>query len=205
MTRLESYLKKNCVSVEIAVTTNSKYYKIRHAIIRYSDHVSVDYSKFDVQIIEPTGSFSRLYMFGLSGNSKLATMTMKEIIGYLPYASLNAQLMDRTVIREVSEKPAPNTIVTSKLDKNPSYAHIIFRLRKPFTDKEINHLPAMMGMEFGNGSGINASFKSFLKRTPLLYQEFLNLFKMVIIDDEANATKEILERSLNKVKSLMVE
>ena len=47
MTRLENYLEKNCVSVSCAKGTQSKYYRIGAAIIRYSDHVSVDYSGFD--------------------------------------------------------------------------------------------------------------------------------------------------------------
>ena len=57
MTRLENYLEKNCVSVSCAKGTQSKYYRIGAAIIRYSDHVSVDYSGFDIQIIKPVGSF----------------------------------------------------------------------------------------------------------------------------------------------------
>lgn len=77
MTRLENYLEKNCVSVSCAKGTQSKYYRIGAAIIRYSDHVSVDYSGFDIQIIKPVGSFSCLYMFGVSSSSRFSLMNAK--------------------------------------------------------------------------------------------------------------------------------
>lgn len=92
MTRLENYLEKNCVSVSCAKGTQSKYYRIGAAIIRYSDHVSVDYSGFDIQIIKPVGSFSCLYMFGVSSSSRFSLMNAKQIIAYLPFASMEAEL-----------------------------------------------------------------------------------------------------------------
>lgn len=204
MTRLESYLEKNCVAVDTAHTTNSKYYRIGAAIVRYSDHFSDDYPKFDIQIIRPTGSFSCLYMFGVSGNSKLSLMNAKQIIAYLPYVSMTAELLGRKILRNC-KKFEPDTLIESKLEKNGQFASIVYRMRSPFRESEINYLPTMMGMEFGAGAGINDAFKKFLRKTPLQYQEMLNIFKIVIIDNEETATNSNLTEALEKVKSLMVK
>ena len=205
MTRLESYLEKNCVSVDEACTTNSKYYKFGAATIRYSDHVSIDYPSFDVQIIKPTGSFSRLYMFGVTGSTKLSNMNAKQIIAYLPYASIQAELMGKAVIGKINRGTKPGTLVDSRLLRNTQYERIVYRLRSKFKETEINYLSTMMGLEFGVSSGINAEFRKFLHETPMNYQELINVFKIVIIDDEETATRDNLAKALEKVKSLMVK
>ena len=134
MTRLERYLEKNAVSVEEACTTNSKYYRIGAAIIRYSDHISTDYSSFDVQIIKPTGSFSRLYTFGVTNSSRISHMNTSQIIAYLPYAAMHAELMGRTVIREINRNTKPGEIVESRLLRNTQFEKIVYRLKKVFKD-----------------------------------------------------------------------
>jgi hypothetical protein len=203
MTRLERYLEKNAVSVEEACTTNSKYYRIGAAIVRYSDHISTDYPSFDIQIIKPTGSFSRLYTFGVSNSSKISHMNASQIIAYLPYASIHAELMGRAVTRKINRKPGE--IVESRLLNNTQFEKIVYRLKGVFKESEINYLPTMVGMEFGVSSGICAKFKNFLRTTPMKYQEFINVYKMVIIDNEETATKENLKEALEKVRSLIVK
>lgn len=204
MTKLENYLKKNCVSVEEACTTNSKYYKIGAAVIRYSDHFSDDYPKFDIQIIKPTGSFSCLYMFGVSGNSRLSLMNTKQIIAYLPYASMYAELMGRDIFRETRKEFEPDKLVESRLLKSTKWESMVYRLRAKFKESEINHVPTLMNLEFGVSSGINNAFKKFLRKTPLQYQELINIYKIVVIDNQDTATEENLTEALEKVKSLMI-
>ena len=212
MTRLENYLEKNCVSVSCAKGTQSKYYRIGAAIIRYSDHVSVDYSGFDIQIIKPVGSFSCLYMFGVSSSSRFSLMNAKQIIDYLPYASMTAELthgnpndLVEVPVKEKLEVPKKDTLIESKLLKNNKYAMIVYRLRKPWTESEINNLPAMMTYEFNRGSGINDKFKKFLRKTPLQYQEVINIYKLIVVDNKSKVTSENLEIAYNMIKSMLPE
>jgi hypothetical protein len=207
MTRLENYLEKNCVSVSCAKGTQSKYYRIGAAIIRYSDHVSVDYSGFDIQIIKPVGSFSCLYMFGVSSSSRFSLMNAKQIIAYLPFASMEAELKGAVNYQKPEDVVdiKTNTLVESKLLKDIKFASIVYRLRTTWKENEINMLPSMMVAEFGMGSGINAQFKKFLRTTPIHYQEMLNLYKMLIVDANVVPDKANIGIAFDKVKSLMVK
>lgn len=212
MTRLESYLEKNCVTVSCAQSTKSRYYRIGQAIIRYSDHVSIDYSSFDVQIIKPVGSFSHLYMFGIRGNSRFSLMNAKQIIDYLPYVSMTAELahgnpndLIEEPTKEKLEEPKSNELVESKLTNHAGYSMIVYRMRKPWTEPEINRLPAMMTIEFGVGIGINDKFKKFLRKTPIHYQELINIYKIIVVDNKSKVTAENLEIAYNIVKSMLPE
>ena len=207
MTRLENYLEKNCVSVSCAKSTQSKYYRIGAAIIRYSDHVSVDYSGFDIQIIKPVGSFSCLYMFGVSSSSRFSLMNAKQIIAYLPFASMEAELKGAVNYQKPEEivNIKTNTIVESKLLKDVKYASIVYRLRTTWKESEINMLPIMMNAEFGMGSGINAQFKKFLRTTPTQYQEVLNMYKMLVVDANVVPCNANIGIAFDKVKSLMIK
>lgn len=212
MTRLERYLEKNCVTVSCAQSTKSRYYRIGSAIIRYSDHVSIDYSSFDVQIIKPVGSFSCLYMFGVRGNSRFSLMNAKQIIDYLPYASITAELthgnpndLVEAPVKEKLEEPKKNKLTESKLLNNNKYSMIVYRFRKPWIEPEISKLPEMMTHEFGVGTGINDAFKKFLRKTPLQYQELLNIYKLIVIDNKSKVTTENLEIAYNMVKSILPE
>lgn len=212
MTRLENYLEKNCVSVSCAQSTKSRYYRIGSAIIRYSDHVSIDYSSFDVQIIKPVGSFSCLYMFGIRGNSRFSLMNAKQIIDYLPYVSMTAELthgnpndLVEVPVKEKLEEPKEDKLIESKLLNNNKYTMIVYRLRKPWTEPEISKLPLMMTYEFGVGTGINDKFKKFLRKTSLRYQELLNIYKLIVIDNKSKVTSENLEIAYNIVKSMLPE
>lgn len=212
MTRLENYLEKNCVSVSCAQSTKSRYYRIGSAIIRYSDHISIDYSSFDVQIIKPVGSFSCLYMFGIRGNSRFSLMNAKQIINYLPYVSMTAELthgnpndLIEVPVKEKLEEPKEDKLIESKLVNNNKYTMIVYRLRKPWTEPEINRLPLMMTYEFGVGTGINDKFKKFLRKTSLQYQEVLNIYKLIVIDNKSKVTSENLEIAYNMVKSMLPE
>ena len=128
-----------------------------------------------------------------------------DYIAYLPYAAMHAELMGRTVIREINRNTKPGEIVESRLLRNTQFEKIVYRLKKVFKDNEINYLPTMMGMEFGVSSGICAKFKHFLRTTPMKYQELINVYKIVIIDNESSATQENLTKALEKVRSLMVK
>jgi hypothetical protein len=212
MTRLESYLEKNCVTVSCAQSTKSRYYRIGSAIIRYSDHVSIDYSSFDVQIIKPVGSFSCLYMFGVRGNSRFSLMNARQIIDYLPYASMTAELahgnpndLVEMPVKEKLEVSKKDNLIESKLLNNNKYAMIVYRPRKPWTEPEINNLPAMMTYEFNRGSGINGEFRKFLRKTSLHYQEFINIYKLIVIDNKSKVTSENLEIAHNMIKSMLPE
>ena len=207
MTRLENYLEKNCVSVSCAKGTQSKYYRIGAAIIRYSEHVSVDYTGFDIKIIKPVGSFSCLYMFGVSSSSRFSLMNAKQIIAYLPFASMEAELKGAVNYQKPEEivNIKTNSIVESKLLKDVKYASIIYRLRTTWKENEINILPALMTTEFGMGSGINAQFKKFLRTTPTQYQEVLNMYKMLVVEASVVPNKDNIGIAFDKVKSLMVK
>lgn len=212
MTRLENYLEKNCVTVSCAQSTKSRYYRIGSAIIRYSDHVSIDYSSFDVQIIKPVGGSSCLYMFGIRGNSRFGLMNAKQIIDYLPYVSMTAELthgnpndLVEMPVKEKLEEPKENKLIESKLLNNNKYAMIVYRLRKPWTEAEISKLSLMMSYEFGVGTGINDKFKKFLRKTSLQYQEVLNIYKLIVIDNKSKVTSENLEIAYNMVKSMLPE
>ena len=207
MTRLERYLEKNCVSVSCAKGTQSKYYRIGAAIIRYSDHVSVDYSGFDIQIIKPVGSFSCLYMFGVSSSSRFSLMNAKQIIAYLPFASMEAELKGAVNYQKPEDivDIKTNTLVESKLLKDIKFASIVYRLRTNWKENEINMLPTMMNAEFGISSGINAAFKKFLRTNPTQYQEVLNIYKMLVVEANVVPGNVNIGMAFDKVKSLMIK
>lgn len=204
MTRLEKYLEKNCVSVSTATRTQSKYYRIGAATIRYSDHISINYSNFDIQIIKPTGSFSCLYIFGISRSPKLSLMNTKQIIAYLPYASMEAELRGHINYQKENEiKISSNKLVESKLLNNSNYSSIVYRLRTTWKKHEFNMLPAMLHEEFGISSGINTQFKDFLKSNAIQYKELINIYKILVIDNHLKPNSSNIIEAFEQVTKLM--
>ena len=134
-------------------------------------------------------------------------MNAKQIIAYLPFASMEAELKGAVNYQKPEEivNIKTNTIVESKLLKDIKYASIVYRLRTTWKETEINMLPTMMNTEFGIGSGINAPFKKFLRTTPTQYQEVLNMYKMLVVDANVVPCNANIGIAFDKVKSLMIK
>ena len=134
-------------------------------------------------------------------------MNAKQIIAYLPFASMEAELKGAVNYQKPEDVVdiKTNTLVESKLLKDIKFASIVYRLRTTWKENELNMLPSMMVAEFGMGSGINAQFKKFLRTTPIHYQEMLNLYKMLVVDANVVPDKTNIGIAYDKVKSLMVK
>ena len=73
MKRIEKWLEKQSNYKKYAHSTISKYYSIKHFIIRYSDHIHFG-SEADIQIIIPTSSKCDYYTVVYNNQSRIILM-----------------------------------------------------------------------------------------------------------------------------------
>ena len=224
MTRLEKFLLANASELIKAETTNSRYFKVQNILIRVSDHVSLK-GTCDLQIVIPTNDVSAsLYtvLFGDSG--KMLIWNFKQIKEFLPSMILMKEMMTKSVV-----KPDPKKTVIEKIDlakSLPEYKEkkslvfnnlvesklklkfagalersILVKSKSIWNAQEINGLPSMLHKEFGRGDSINDDFQIFLNCTSVDYNEVINIYKIVVIDNNKVPTIELLQEAYKHVKN----
>ena len=224
MTKLEKLLLAIADEIVKSDTTNSRYYQIHNVSIRVSDHFSTKNTS-DLQIIVPVNKLaSGLYTVTFGDTGKVLIWNAKQIKEFLPSLILMKEMTTKSIFKadvnktktavqkidQVKQQPEivkASLCFTKYIDSklNPKYLraidrNIVSKRKSLWTVQEILALNGLIRKEFGRGDSINEDFQIFLNYTELSYVDVINLYKIVVIDNNRVPTIELLHEAYNYIK-----
>lgn len=222
MTKLEKFLLTTASEMNQSDTTESRYFKINNIFVRLSDHISPDTTS-DIQIITPVNKIDAgLYTVLLKDSYKILIWNLKQIKEFLPSLILMKEVTTRSVRKPNKAKTSIEKIELAQQEKNIVEHKLVFikkiksklrpeklaaserliflRNKSNWSIAEIRSLSFMMNKEFGRGDSINDDFQIFLNCNSLDYTDVLNLYKIVVIDNEEVPTIELLQEAYSYIK-----
>lgn len=224
MTKLEKFLLERSSEMIKSDTTNSRYFKIGNITIRLSDHISLKTSS-DIQIIIPTNHLvSGLYTVIFGDSGKVLIWNAKQIQEFIPSLILIKEMSTKSIFKtEINKttssvqkiemaKQMPESVTTSLVftkrvdskirEKFAGHLEraVLRRSKSPWNAQEIGILNVMIRKEFGRGDSINDDFQIFLNCTALNYIDVINIYKIVVIDNEKMPTIQLLQEAYNIIK-----
>ena len=214
MRKIEQWLIKNssrqAIQSQISV---SRYYHIKHFIIRFSDHLRPGLKgDSDLQIIYPTSSDCDYYTVFYKSSRKLMILNAKQIIDMLPTLVKIKELsvMEQPIskvenkgIKQVKERVTltyPPLLIVPQKD-NKKYDAIIYRRKLVWNKSEINILQSMLNSEYKSCRGFNGTFRDFLKTHPCTLKEALTLYWVVCINAKLTPTDDLLLEAMNYIEN----
>ena len=225
MTRLEKFLFSRCSEMIQSETTYSRYFIIENLSIRLSDHISLNTTS-DIQVIIPNNDIAAgLYTVIFGNNGKTLIWNAKQIIEFIPSMVL---MKDMTTMSTLPKDPnraksaiekikiAKNVepvvkkllefngeLCTSKVRINTCSAcerQALAKKKSTWNIQEIRPLTTLFHKEFGRGDSINDDFQIFLNCTCVDYNDVLNIYKIVVVDNKKVPTVELLQEAYAYIK-----
>lgn len=225
MTRLEKFLFSRCSEMIQSETTYSRYFILDNLSIRLSDHISLNTTS-DLQIIIPNNDIAAgLYTVIFGNNGKTLIWNAKQIVEFIPSMVL---MKDMTTISTVPKDPnraksaiekieiAKNVepvvkkmlefngeLCTSKVKLNTCSAcerQTLAKKKSTWNIQEIRPLSNLFRKEFDRGDSINDDFQIFLNCTCVDYNDVLNIYKIVVVDNKKVPTVELLQEAYSYIK-----
>jgi hypothetical protein len=206
-------------------TTYSRYFIIENLSIRLSDHISLNTTS-DLQIIIPNNDITAgLYTVIFGNNGKTLIWNAKQIVEFIPSMVL---MKDMTTISTLPKDPnraksaiekieiAKNVepvvkkllefngeLCTSKVKINTCSAcerQALGKKKSTWNVQEMRPLTSLFHKEFGRGDSINDDFQIFLNCTSVDYNDVLNIYKIVVVDNKKVPTIELLQEAYGYIK-----
>lgn len=225
MTRLEKFLFSRCSEMIQSETTYSRYFIIENLSIRLSDHISLNTTS-DLQIIIPNNDIAAgLYTVIFGNNGKTLIWNAKQIVEFIPSMVLMKDMTtmsilprnpDRTksAIEKIEIAKSGESAVkkllefngelcTSKVRINTCSAcerQALAKKKSTWNIQEIRPLTNLFHKEFGRGDSINDDFQIFLNCTCVDYNDVLNIYKIVVVDNKKVPTVELLQEAYSYIK-----
>ena len=225
MTRLEKFLFSRCSEMIQSETTYSRYFIIENLSIRLSDHISLSTTS-DLQIIIPNNDIAAgLYTVIFGNNGKTLIWNAKQIVEFLPSMVLMKDMTTMSILPKdpartksaiekielaKSGEPAVKKLLefngelcTSKVKINTCSAcerHTLAKKKSTWNIQEIRPLTSLFQREFGRGDSINDDFQIFLNCTCVDYNDVLNIYKIVVVDNKKVPTVELLQEAYSYIK-----
>lgn len=225
MTRLEKFLFSHCSEMIQSETTFSRYFIIDNLSIRLSDHISLNTTS-DLQIIIPNNDIAAgLYTVIFGNNSKTLIWNAKQLIEFLPSMVL---MKDMTTMSTMPKDPSRTKstiekieiaksgeskdkkllefngeLCTSKVKINKCSAcerQALAKEKAPWNIQEMRPLTSLFHKEFGRSDSINDDFQIFLNCTSVDYNDALNIYKIVVVDNKKTPTIELLQEAYSYIK-----
>ena len=225
MTRLEKFLFSHCSEMIQSETTYSRYFIIENLSIRLSDHISLNTTS-DLQIIIPNNDIAAgLYTVIFGNNGKTLIWNAKQIVEFIPSMVL---MKDMTTISTLPRDPARTKsaiekieiaknvepvvnkmlefngeLCTSKVRINTCSAcerQALAKKKSTWNIQEMRPLTSLFHKEFGRGDSINDDFQIFLNCTSVDYNDLLNIYKIVVVDNKKVPTIELLQEAYAYIK-----
>lgn len=225
MTRLEKFLFSRCSEMIQSETTYSRYFIIENLSIRLSNHISLSTTS-DLQIIIPNNDIAAgLYTVIFGNNGKTLIWNAKQIVEFLPSMVL---MKDMTTMSILPKDPARTKsalekieiaksgetavkkllefngeLCTSKVRINTCSAcerQTLAKKKSTWNIQEIRPLNSLFQKEFGRGDSINDDFQIFLNCTCVDYNDVLNIYKIVVVDNKKVPTVELLQEAYSYIK-----
>lgn len=214
MRKIEQWLIKNssrqAIQSQISV---SRYYHIKHFIVRFSDHLRPELkSDSDLQIIYPTSSDCDYYTVFYQSSRKLMILNAKQIIDMLPTLVKIKELsiMEQPIsnvenkgIKQVKERVTltyPPLLVVSQKD-NRKYDAIIYRRKLVWNQSEIDMFQNMLNSKYKSCIGFNGTFRDFLKTYPCTLKEALTLYWVICVNAKLTPTDDLLLEAMNYIEN----
>ena len=225
MTRLEKFLFSRCSEMIQSETTYSRYFIIENLSIRLSDHISLNTTS-DLQIIIPNNNdVVKTYTVIFGNNGKVLHWNAKELTAFLPSMVL---MKDMTTISTLPRDPARTKSAIEKIEIAKNVEPVVKKMlefngelctskvkintcsageRQTFAKKkstwniqEIRPLTTLFHKEFGRGDSINDDFQIFLNCTCVDYNDVLNIYKIIVVDNKKVPTIELLQEAYSYIK-----
>lgn len=225
MTRLEKFLFSRCSEMIQSETTYSRYFILENLSIRLSDHISLNTTS-DLQIIIPNNDIAAgLYTVIFGNNGKTLIWNAKQIVEFIPSMVL---MKDMTTMSTLPKDPARaksaiekieiaknvepvvkkllefnGELYTSKVRINSCSAcerQALAKKKATWNLQEIKPLTSLFRKEFGRGDSINEDFQIFLNCTSVDYNDVLNIYKIVVVDNKKVPTVELLQEAYAYIK-----
>ena len=214
MRKIEQWLIKNssrqAIQSQISV---SRYYHIKHFIVRFSDHLRPELkSDSDLQIIYPTSSDCDYYTVFYQSSRKLMILNAKQIIDMLPTLVKIKELsiMEQPIsnvknkeIKQVKEQVTltyPPLLIVPQKD-NRKYDAIIYKRKLVWNQSEIDMFQSMLNSKYKSCIGFNGTFRNFLKTYPCTLKEALTLYWVVCINAKLTPTDDLLLEAMNYIEN----
>lgn len=218
MTRLEKYLIATASEIIEAETTVSRYFVIGNVKIRVSDHWGKN-SDADLHVLIPYNGGTNYIVTIKDSPGKFLIWNAKQIKEFIPSLQIMKGLKE-----SVNTPPKPkdsavqkiqlalnndstngnslefkgNIIESSLKEKNltSNQREVLRRSKSTWNISHIGTLPRMVKMDLGlkNGS-INEDVQIFLTCTSLTYVEFLNIYKIIVVDNDKVPTIRLLQEA----------
>ena len=214
MRKIEQWLIKNssrqAIQSQISV---SRYYHIKHFIVRFSDHLRPELkSDSDLQIIYPTSSDCDYYTVFYQSSRKLMILNAKQIIDMLPTLVKIKELsiieqpisnVENKEIKQVKERVTltyPPLLIVPQKD-NRKYDAIIYRRKLVWNQSEIDMFQSMLNSKYKSCIGFNGTFRNFLKTYPCTLKEALTLYWVICINAKLTPTDDLLLEAMNYIEN----
>ena len=222
MNKLQRFLLKNSSEMIRSDTTYSRYFKISNIIVRLSEHISIK-NNCDIQIIVPTNNARKgMYTVIFGDSFKTIIWNTQQIIDFIPSLILMKEMNTKSVFKkddnrnlsalqkleiaqkiEHPEKLVFNKYINSKINVKFLGAEeraIVQHSKSHWKVNEINKLSTLMFKEFNRGDSINEDFQIFLSCTSVTYLDVINLYKIIVIDNDKVPTIELLKEAYEYIK-----
>lgn len=214
MRKIEQWLIKNssrqAIQSQISV---SRYYHIKHFIVRFSDHLRPELKcDSDLQIIYPTSSDCDYYTVFYKSSRKLMILNAKQIIDMLPTLVKIKELsiieqpisnVENKGIKQVKERVTltyPPLLIVPQKD-NKKYDAIIYRRKLVWNQSEIDIFQSMLNSKYKSCIGFNGAFRDFLKTYPCTLKEALTLYWVICINAKLTPTDDLLLEAMNYIEN----
>ena len=214
MRKIEQWLIKNssrqAIQSQISV---SRYYHIKHFIVRFSDHLRPELkSDSDLQIIYPTSSDCDYYTVFYQSSRKLMILNAKQIIDMLPTLVKIKELsvmeqpisnVENKEIKQIKEQVTltyPPLLIVPQKD-NRKYDTIIYKRKLVWNQSEIDMFQSMLNSKYKSCIGFNGTFRDFLKTYPCTLKEALTLYWVICINAKLTPTDDLLLEAMNYIEN----
>lgn len=217
MTRLEKYLLATASEIIEAETTVSRYFVIGNIKIRVSDHVSRN-SDADLQVVIPYNGGTK-YIVTIKDNSgKFLVWNANQIKDFIPSLQITKGLKESVQVGPRNKESAVQKIQRALGGSTPSESSLTFsgevittrlkdkqlsakqrevlkKVKSTWDISQIGCLPDMVRMDLGCSGGINEDVQIFLTCTSITYAEFLNIYKIIVVDNNRVPTIKLLQEA----------
>ena len=214
MRKIEQWLIKNssrqAIQSQISV---SRYYHIKHFIVRFSDHLRPELkSDSDLQIIYPTSSDCDYYTVFYQSSRELMILNAKQIIDMLPTLVKIKELsimeqpisnVENKEIKQIKEQVTltyPPLLIVPQKD-NRKYDAIIYKRKLVWNQSEIDMFQSMLNSKYKSCIGFNGTFRNFLKTYPCTLKEALTLYWVICINAKLTPTDDLLLEAMNYIEN----
>lgn len=218
MTRLEKYLLATATEIIESETTISRYFVVGNIKVRVSDHLSST-SDADLQILIPTNGGTRYIVTIKESSTKFLVWNATQIKDFIPSLQIIKSLKEEIHLKLKPKESAvqkiqlalnsndtsegsltfDGTIIESKLKINKlssKQRKVLGKSKSTWNISEIGTLPIMLraDLKLQNGS-VNEDMQIFLTCTSVTYKEILNIYKIIVVDNNMVPTIKLLQEA----------